>query len=31
MQEFYKVPTAEHRKLAIGSLPGLPYRLRKSL
>ena len=31
MKEFYKVPDAEHRKVALGSLPGLPYRLKKTL
>ena len=31
MKEFYKLPTAEHRKLALGSLPGLPYRVRKGI
>ena len=31
MKEFYKVPDAWHRKIALGSLPGLPYRLRKSI
>lgn len=31
MQEYFKVPDAQHRKIALGSLPGLPYRLKKSL
>ena len=31
MKEFYKVPSSEHRKIALGSLPGLPFTLRKSL
>ncbi len=31
MKEFYKVPNAEQRKLALGSLPGLPYRIKKSI
>jgi hypothetical protein len=31
MKEFYKVPNAEQRKVALGSLPGLPYRVKKSL
>lgn len=31
MQEFFKVPNAEQRKVALGSLPGLPYRIKKAL
>lgn len=31
MQEFYKVSDAEHRKQALGSLPGLPYKVKKSI
>ena len=31
MQNHFKVPDAEMRKHAIGSLPGLPYRVKKSL
>lgn len=31
MQQYYKVPDAEQRRLALGSLPGLPYRVRKCL
>jgi len=31
MQEFYKVPDEGTRKVALGSLPGLPYRVKKAL
>lgn len=31
MQQYYKVPNEEQRKVALGSLPGIPYRLRKAL
>lgn len=31
MQDKFKVPDEQLRKLALGSLPGLPYRLKKSL
>jgi|JI10StandDraft_1071094.scaffolds.fasta_scaffold144831_2 hypothetical protein len=31
MQQYFKVPDAEARKVAIGSLPGLPYRVKKAL
>ena len=31
MKEFYKVPDAEHRKIALGSLPGAPYRIKKAI
>ena len=31
MKEFYKVPDAEHRKIALGSLPGLPFIIKKSI
>jgi hypothetical protein len=31
MKEFYKVPDTEQRKIALGSLPGLSYRLKKSI
>ena len=31
MQEFFKVPDDQTRKIAIGSLPGLPYRVKKCL
>ena len=31
MKEFYKVPNAEQRRLALGSLPGLSYRVKKAL
>jgi hypothetical protein len=31
MQQYYKVPDAEQRRLALGSLPGSPYRIKKSL
>lgn len=31
MQEFLKVPNAEQRKVALGSLPGLPYKIKKGL
>lgn len=31
MQNLFKVPDEATRKIAIGSLPGSPYRVRKSL
>ena len=31
MQQYYKVPNEEQRKVALGSLPGLPYRVKKAL
>jgi hypothetical protein len=31
MKESYKVPNAEQRRLALGSIPGLPYRIKKAL
>lgn len=31
MKEFFKVPDAQYRKTALGSLPGLPYRVKKSI
>ena len=31
MQEFYKVPDEGTRKVALGSLPGLPYKVKKAL
>lgn len=30
MQNNFKVPDAEARRLAIGSLPGMPYRIKKA-
>lgn len=31
MQEYYKVPDEGARKVALGSLPGLPYKVKKAL
>ena len=31
MQEFYKVPDEGSRKIALGSLPGLSYKIKKAL
>lgn len=31
MQEFYKVPDEGTQKVALGSLPGLPYKVKKAL
>lgn len=31
MKEFYKVPDEAKRKIALGSLPGLSYKVKKSL
>lgn len=31
MQQYFKVPDAETRRLAIGSLPGMPFRIKKAL
>ena len=31
MQEFYKVPDEGTRKVALESLPGLPYKIKKAL
>ena len=31
MQEFYKVPDEGARKVALGSLPGLSYKVKKAL
>lgn len=31
MQQYFKVPDEQARKVAIGSLPGLPYRVKRAL
>ncbi len=31
MQEFYKLPDEGSRKIALGSLPGLSYKIKKAL
>jgi len=31
MQEIYKIPDSGSRKNAIGSLPGLSYKVKKAL
>jgi hypothetical protein len=31
MKQYFKVPDAEMRKIAIGSLPGTPFKVRKAL